>query len=72
MLRYIDHLLLYNQIDKLKKENQELKDKIIDLIINKNIISIDEFELLFRFNDDIKPKFYPLLPPSSRSSFSED
>ena len=70
MLRYTDYILSY-QIDKLKKENQELKEKLINLIINKNIISVDEFELLFKFNDN-KIKFYPPLPSSPRSSFSEN
>jgi hypothetical protein len=62
----------YDQLEKLKKENKELKEKIISLIINKNIISVDEFELLFKFSDNNKSKFYPPLPPSPRSSFSED
>ena len=70
MLRYTDYLLSY-QIDKLKKENQELKEKLINLIINKNVISVDEFELLFKFNNN-KIKCYPPLPPSPRSSFSEN
>lgn len=70
MLRYTDYILSY-QINKLKKENQELKEKLINLIINKNIISVDEFELLFS-NTNIKPKYYPPLPPSPRSSFSEN
>ena len=71
MLRYTDHLL-FLQIEKLKKENQELKEKLINLIINKNIISVDEFELLFKFSDNNKTKIYPPLPPSPRSSFSEN
>ena len=72
MLRYTDYILSY-QIDKLKKENKELKEKLINLIINKDIISVDEFELLFKFSDTInKLKYYPPLPPSPRSSFSED
>jgi hypothetical protein len=72
MLRYTDYLLFF-QIEKLKKENQELKEKLINLIINKNIISVDEFELLFKFSDyNNKTKIYPPLPLSPRSSFSEN
>jgi hypothetical protein len=71
MLRYTDYILSY-QIDKLKKENQELKKKLINLIINKNVISVDEFELLFKFSSNNKTKIYPPLPPSPRSSFSEN
>jgi hypothetical protein len=70
MLHYANNLLLL-QIDKLKKENQELKEKIINLIINKNTISVDEFELLFKYTNN-KTKFYPPLPPSPRLSFSEN
>jgi hypothetical protein len=65
------HHQLYLQLDKLKKENEELKEKLINLIINKNIISVDEFELLFKYCENNKPKIYPPLPPSRRSSFSD-
>jgi hypothetical protein len=71
MLRYSDHLLSI-QINKLKKENKELKEKLINLIIKKNIISVDEFELLFKYCENNKTKIYPPLPPSPRSSFSEN
>ena len=71
MLSYTDHLL-FLQIEKLKKENQELKEKLINLIINKNIISVDEFEVLFNYSNNNKTKIYPPLPPSPRLSFSEN